>query len=268
MTESPGTTSRSTTRVSRSRRAAPPKSAVERYRTLIIGAIAVIAVVAVGYLAFASAGAASFTCSTIWEPEPTASPAPGATPDLGYVQPDQGKSHEVDSPQPYTLCPPASGNHRNLPGAGPIQARFYGPEDRAEPMGWIHNLEHGGIVILYRCEEGDDCGEGRINELRNVYNGFPPSPICGFPAGELSPVIARFDEMAWPYAVLIWNRVLPLETLDVDTIHAFYAQWGERSNPEKLCEGASPSPSVEPSGSASPAESTEPSGSADPSPAD
>jgi hypothetical protein len=109
------------------------------------------------------------------------------------------------------------------------------------PEGWVHNLEHGALVVLYKGAEGDQAA------LRSLFDAVPNSPICGFPPGgnAPSPVVARFDDMAWPYAALVWDRVLPLETVDTAVILDFYARYGERTNPEKLC--ASPSPSVEPS---------------------
>jgi hypothetical protein len=77
--------------------------------------------------------------------------------------------------------------------------------------------------------------------------------VCGFePGGNApGPVIARFDDMAWPYAALVWDRVLPMESVDTAAILDFYARYGERTNPEKLCQ-ASPSPSVEPGASSAP----------------
>jgi len=57
-------------------------------------AAAVVAVVAVvGAGVFASATQPAFACSNIWEPTPTASPAPGSSPQPGYVQPDMGNTH-------------------------------------------------------------------------------------------------------------------------------------------------------------------------------
>ncbi len=57
--------------------------------------------------------------------------------------------------QHYAYCPPASGPHYNNPGIdGPIPAKFYGPDDGTRPEGWIHNLEHGAVVILYNCKHG------------------------------------------------------------------------------------------------------------------
>ena len=43
-------------------------------------------------------------------------------------------------------------------------------------------------------------------------------------------MIARFDDMAWPYAALVWDRVLPMETLDQAAVLDFYARYGERTS--------------------------------------
>jgi hypothetical protein len=224
--------------------------------------VAVVAVVGAGV--FAAATQPAYACSTVWQPSPTASPAADASPQPGFVQPDMGNSHVATGTiVRYTYCPPASGRHYNQPGvAGPIPARPYGPSDTVIPEGWVHNLEHGGLVILYRGAEADQAA------LRSLYDAIPASPVCGFEPGGQSPgpVIARFDQMAWPFAALVWDRVLPLETLDEAAILDFYARYGERANPEKLCE-ASPSPSAEPSasGSAAPSVAPSPSSSAAPS---
>jgi hypothetical protein len=184
-----------------------------------------------------TAGPLGYTCATEWTPDPTASPAPGASQAPGYVQPDLGKSHAASGPQRYALCPPASGTHYSGPGLGPIPAVVYGPEDWAVPMGWIHNLEHAGLVLLYRCREGDTaCSEDGLAALDAAYAGFPDSPICHLPRGlGPGPVVARFDEMAWPYAAIVWQRVLPLESLDTARIHEFYRQFGDRTAPEPQC---------------------------------
>ena len=93
------------------------------------------------------------------------------------------------------------------------------------PEGWVHNLEHGGLVVLYRRAPNADQAA-----LRAVYDAIPVSPVCGFPPGgnSPSPVIARFDEMAWPFAALVWDRVLPMQTLDQAAMLDFYARYGER----------------------------------------
>ena len=241
------------------------RSAFNRYRNWIfgIGGIAAAAIL-FGFLFLGSTGK-TYACSTIWNPNPTASPAAGATPQLGYLQPDMGQLHNATSSQRYTNCPPASGSHYNAAGKGPVQPRLYGPDDPAEPQGWIHNLEHGALVILYRCD-GDACTDAGQAKLQDVFASIPNSPVCNLPPGNTygpGPVIARFDEMAWPYAAIVWDRVLPLQTLDKDLILQFFRQWGDKTDPEKLgCPTPSGAPSAEPS--AAPGESLTPSDSVAP----
>lgn len=241
------------------------KTLFERYRTLIIGGVVLlVGAVVVGLLVVQSTQAA-YTCSIEWDPAPTASPAPGASDRLGYAQDDMGNSHNVTKPQKYTFCPPASGNHYNQPGVlGPITPRLYKPTDSIGPSNWIHNLEHGGIVILYRGDSPGATDQGQ-QAFRTFFDSFPASPICQKPAHELSPVIARFDNMKWPFAALVWDRVLPLETWDPALALQFYATESERLDaegafiapPEPQC--AAPSQSVAPSESVAP--SASPSGS-------
>jgi hypothetical protein len=246
------------------------KSFLERYR----GAIVTVAVLAIAGLLFAfvvmGATAKTYSCNQIWQPDPTPEPSAGQTPRLGYVQRDMAATHNPPVPTRYSLCPPASGPHVSGAGIGPIQPRVYGPDDFVQPQGWIHNLEHGAIVILYRGGEGSEAvTEDGQAKLRELYDNFPNSPICGFQRGnpDNGVIVARFDEMAWPYAAIVWDRVLPLETLDADLIYRFWQTEGERTNPENRCpEKPRTSPTPVPSESPAPSGSVEASGSAAPSP--
>ena len=252
-TSRPSAGQRATERAGRRERARPtPRgSFVERYRSWLIGAAVVAVVAVVGAGLFAAATQPAFACSTEWVPDPTASPSADASPQPGYVQPDMGHTHVATGTTiRYTYCPPASGRHFNQAGvAGPIPARPYGPNDGVIPQGWVHNLEHGGLVILYRGAEADQAA------LRALYDAIPSSPVCVFEPGGSAPgpLLARFDQMAWPFAALVWGRVLPLETIDQTAILDFYARYAERTNPEKLCAVPSAEPSA--SGSAAPSAS-------------
>ena len=233
---------------------------MQRYRTAIVVLAALAGVVLLSTFVFISAAQASYACSTIWTPDPTASPAANATPALGYVQPDMGRQHvAVGTKVTYTYCAPASGNHFNVPGtSGPIPARVYGPNDQVLPQGWIHNLEHGAIVILYRGDSAGATADGQA-QLRALYDNFPNSPVCNIPKGQIAPVMARFDQMSSPFQAIVWGRVLPLDTLDQAKILAFYEQWGEKTNPEKQCAAPTASASAGASTGPSTSPSTEPS---------
>jgi hypothetical protein len=251
------------------------KSFLQRNRSMIVAVATLLVIGLVFAFLVATVTAKSYTCAQIWEPAATPEPAPGQSPRLGYVQRDMGAGHNPENPARYTLCPPASGSHLSGSGIGPIQPRVYGPDDFAPPQGWLHNLEHGAIAILYRGGEGSEAvteaGQDKLNQL---YQNFPNSPLCGFERGnpDNGVIVARFDDMAWPYAAVVWDRVLPLPTLDAELIYRFWATEGERTNPENRCPDkprTSPTPvpsgSVAPSGSVEPAASDAPSGSPTPS---
>jgi Protein of unknown function (DUF3105) len=198
----------------------------------------------------------TFACTTIFDPSPApswvapspvpvasgASPAPAVTqPPPGYVQTDMGHLHEsnIGATVTYRYCPPASGKHYPAPG-GPIRGGLYGPNDQAVPPGWVHNLEHGAIVLLYSCKAADGqtapaCTDAGQQQLEDLLARWPDSPICKAPKGTLTPVIARFDDMAWSYAALVWDVVLPMDQIDETLLFEFYARNAELYNPEKQC---------------------------------
>jgi hypothetical protein len=228
---------------------------------MIVGT-GLVAALVIGFL-YMGATQKTYACSTLVDPV-AATPVPSGSPRLGQLQRDMGNSHiEPGSIQRYSYCPPASGGHYNAAGRGPIAARFYAPDEAVEPQGWVHNLEHGALVVLYNCSGGcpDDA---TLQKLKTFATSFPASPICGLKAGRIGPVIARFDEMKTEYAAIVWDRLLMLDSADTDQILAFFTVEGERTNPEKQCAPPSPSaeasspPSVAPSAgqSASPAASS------------
>ncbi len=229
---------------------APETSPLQRWRGPLIGILGVVVLGVVGAFLFLGATQKTYACTQLSTPAPAATAAPdSSSAPLGQVQPDMGTKHlDRGASARYSSCPPASGPHYSDPD-GPIPARYYGKDDAALPQGWIHNLEHGGIVILYRCADGA-CDDSAEQQLRQLVRDFPPSPVCGLPAGDKAPVVARFDDMATPFAALIWDRILLLDTLDTAKILDFYNRYAERTNPEPQC--ASPSPSANPEPSASP----------------
>ena len=133
------------------------RSFAERYRGWIIVVAALAGVALIGAVRLHLGGRAGLRLLDPVRPGPDREPGgPGQTPNWGYPQDDMGNRHvAVGSKVTYTYCPPASGNHYNAAGQGPIQPRVYGPNDKTVPQGWIHNLEHGALVLLYR---GDSAG--------------------------------------------------------------------------------------------------------------
>jgi hypothetical protein len=249
-------------------RPGPRPSFFERYRSTIItiAAVAVVAV-AVGFV-FLGSTAASYACDSQFNPSPTPAVAPGSSARLGFVQEDMGRSHAVTSPEHYLFCPPASGSHLNQTGLGPIKPQVYKPDDKVGPPNWVHNLEHGGLVVLYRSDSPGATSAGQ-QAFRTYFDSFPASPICKVPAGQVSPVIARFDDMPHPFAAIVWDRVQYLDPWDPELANRFYLTESERLDsegvlnrvnpPEPQCAGPSAIPSIGPSESAGASGSVAPS---------
>ncbi|HXI44718.1 MAG TPA: DUF3105 domain-containing protein, partial [Candidatus Acidoferrales bacterium] len=189
----PGAASAGRTR--RSARQPLRQSFLQRNRTRLLWAAGALAVLVIGGLAYLQATAPAYACAIEWTASPTPSPAPSATPRYGYVQEDMGRDHVAPGTVVrYIYCPPASGKHYSVTGVYPIKAKLYGPDEHPIPEGWIHNMEHGGLVLLYKCP-GDACTDAGQAALKALYDSWPNSPVCALPKGVVGPVIARFDDM-------------------------------------------------------------------------
>lgn len=181
----------------------------------------------VGLAFLSTATAEAYSCGEQLQP-PAADP--GAE---GTATKNQGANHVAPGTRiRYASCPPMSGSHYNARGAGPLQPGFYGPDSDAGPGGWVHNLEHGYVVALYRCEDGRCPSESDLQALRSFAASGPPTQsaaACGYRS---KLVVARFDEMATSYAMVAWDRALLLETFDASRARAFAERWIEASAPE------------------------------------
>ena len=165
-------------------------------------------------------------------PDPSASPSTSAAPTqrLGFPAADLGGEHvATGSTIEYGYCPPTSGDHYNAAGQGPIRREFYGPGSERAPGGWVHNLEHGYIVVAYRGGEGEGPTEEELAQMRTFFEDAPestnPSPC---PPNKV--LVVRFDEMDTRFAVLAWDRALLMDTFDPGQALTFYEQWVD--NPE------------------------------------
>jgi hypothetical protein len=77
----------------------------------------------------------------------------------------QGASHveQLEEGFEYNSDPPTTGPHH------PIPAPFDVYDQPVEPLRFVHNLEHGGVVILY----GDDVPEADVQALVDWYRDDP-----------------------------------------------------------------------------------------------
>jgi hypothetical protein len=185
----------------------------------------------------ASSAAPASSPAAVPSAAPSASPAP--TQLIGFPTSDLGKEHVSQGASVrYDYCPPASGKHYNLGnGLAPLARRFYGPDVAFPPQHWIHNLEHGGVVLLYKGEPSD----ADLEALRGVMDQAEPSDwnVANCGATAQNKVIAiRFDDMdpGVNFAAVAWDRALLQEQLDAAELLAFANQWQDGpQTPERIC---------------------------------
>lgn len=227
------------TTTTRSKSTAP---AWQRYRGALIAGIAVVGVGIVGIALFGGASAAPYECASLLTPAPDSEgPAPAAgpvasaapTPLTGFVTEDLGRGHVASgSSIEYAFCPPTSGEHWSIAGRAPLRRDVYGPNDSVSPGNWVHNLEHGYVIIAYQGEPEADVMDG----IREVFEQAEQKEIaaqCGIP----NKVIAvPFQDMSEPYAVLAWDRAMLMPEWDTQRALTFANQWQESpQNPEPAC---------------------------------
>lgn len=123
----------------------------------------------------------------------------------------------------WSSNPPSSGPHY------PLWANF---QDFSRPVdrGYlVHVLEHGGVVLFYRCDEGGTC-DAIVDGLRKVRESLPTDPLCD-PSIRVRVVIVPDPLIDAPVAAAAWGWTYKADCLDLPTLQDFakahYAQGTE-----------------------------------------
>lgn len=144
-------------------------------------------------------------------------PAPvNSLPAVGQPIDEMPHTHVVPPAQiTYNHNPPTSGCHYNLGyGQAPIQSGAYDSE--IAPEYWVHNLEHGYVVVLYNCPSGCDA---QFQALRTWYHSLTPDPNFGYP----KVIIIPYKEMTVPFACVSWDWYYPIPVFSISEVQKFYA---------------------------------------------
>ena len=113
----------------------------------------------------------------------------------------------IDDAEPITYedNPPSSGPHRG-------SWAKWGEYDYLPPERWIHNLEHGGVALLYNPCVGDSV----IDDLREFARSQPLDP-----GGEFRWVLTPYPGLQSAVAVVAWGWVYEAECVQPDDITPF-----------------------------------------------
>jgi len=91
----------------------------------------------------------------------------------------------------YADRPPVGGSH------DPCWAAYGVHDTEIADENWVHNMEHGAIVLLYNCPEG--C-EDEVAVLSSVVASMAPSTVL---VSSYSQMDSRFAAVAWGWRMLL-----------------------------------------------------------------
>lgn len=139
----------------------------------------------------------------------------------GELLAEEGRNHvQPGTPLSFRTSPPTSGTHydRWLPRGGVFN-------ELQDPGLWVHNLEHGYVVVLYNCPAA--CPDLQ-QQLRDFYEAAPVSREFGY----RKLVIAPYQEMPYRLVALAWARREVYEQFDQERLLTFYRAYVDKG-PER-----------------------------------
>ncbi len=139
--------------------------------------------------------------------------------------PDEGRNHvPYGTTVSYANNPPASGDH------WPCWAPYAPATAVIPPEQWVHNLEHGAIVLLFQCQNETSCPDA-FNALVAIDNAGPDAPTGGHRI-----LVTAYPPLPKAYAAVAWDWVLLSDTADSTSFQCFIAAH-EGMGPEDVAVG-------------------------------
>jgi len=148
----------------------------------------------------------------------------GAPSQMRQVTTEAAQHVDEGAPVTYAHRPPSSGMHwGTVP--QPQEYRMY--DTPLSPGRWVHMLEHGAVVVLYRP---DLCDDACVQQLGAFYDSAPKSNLVGIRHLTITP----YQDMDHAVAVVAWGYVDEMDQVDPDRIMAdFKSKVDAPSAPER-----------------------------------
>jgi hypothetical protein len=121
----------------------------------------------------------------------------------------------VSGPVDYPDPPPTGGMHDQCWGTWGVHDSTLAPEH------WVHNLEHGGMVLLYHCDDG--CS-AEVERMKAFVTAHPRT------------LLTSYAELPKRFAVVAWGYRVVSDCLDDAVLARFYAEHFDRG-PESIADG-------------------------------
>jgi hypothetical protein len=114
----------------------------------------------------------------------------------------------TEEPQTYDGYPPAGGAHSGCWGSWGVHTTPLRPER------FVHNLEHGGVVLTYNCPEG--CSK----ELRWMQEFALTNELV---------LVTEYPDLTARFGISAWNARAYSDCLSPDFVRDFYARRVDRA---------------------------------------
>jgi len=126
------------------------------------------------------------------------------------AHPSEGNLHMgTCAPLFYATNPPSSGNHY------PIWAAYQTYQQPLLPGFWVHNLEHGAMVMAYNCAGGCPAD---VAAMQTFIDGLPAD--CGQPQRRM--ILLPNPALDVRFAASAWGFTLKADCFDAEAFGAFY----------------------------------------------
>jgi hypothetical protein len=181
----------------------------------------------------------------------TACGGPGSSPPSGHAAgacAARQESPEVEGETHVRTCRPVS--YRSMPPSSGIHYDSWAAyRTYTEPVPWgflVHNLEHGGIVISYRCEGG--CPD-EVAQAQALIDELPVDGLCTSDVKRRIILVPQ-PELRTRWAASAWGNTLAADCFDRGAFQGFITQYYAKGR-ENTCydgvdlsaDGWCPSPS-------------------------
>jgi hypothetical protein len=147
----------------------------------------------------------------------------------GASIPDEGFTHvDFGTPVTYRNNPPASGNH------WPCWTPYGVASAVVHPEAWVHNLEHGAVVLLFQCADATSCPDA-LSALTKIDNDAPDAPGGGHRI-----VVTADPTLPTPFAAVAWDYVLSADSATDESAFLCFAAVHEGHGREDISADGTP----------------------------
>jgi Protein of unknown function (DUF3105) len=134
----------------------------------------------------------------------------------------------IGTPVEYDSNPPSSGPHY------PIWAAFQEFMTPVDRRYYVHDLEHGAVVLLYKCDDAAGCPDV-VQGMRDLVASLGDDPLCDKSTGPRVRIVITPDPLIpTTVAAAAWGWTYTADCFDLPSLKAFVlAHYGQGT--EMLC---------------------------------